>query len=128
MKQTGILIAALALVAVVPTAQAYLCQVTNTTSGTIKVTIKLAACDAINVGEVKAGQQSKIFDTGACCFDSVEVTGTDGAVKGLTTGNIKPWGTAFGIQCFQNLNFSVYEKKSHGQTAGIGLDLYNLAG
>ena len=126
MKHTNLLFISLALLTAVSTAQAYLCQVSNTTSGTIKVTINLAACTDIEVGEVAAGQKSKIFDTGACCFASVAVKGTSGAVKGFENKEKKPWGTP--IQCFQNLNFSVYEKQEHGQTTGIGLDLYNLAG
>lgn len=100
-------------------AQAYLTQVENATSGTIKVRINLAKCKSIDLGEIKTGRTSKIADTGACCFESISVIGTDGPIKGLESGTVAPWGT--GWQCFQNIHFKCYEAKTDGRATHIGV-------
>ena len=107
-------------------AHAYLARVENATSGAIAVTINLAACAPIQIGLLKPGEVSRIFDTGACCFDSISATGTTDPIMNMNSGNVRPWGT--GWQCFQNLHFKCYEMKSGGRAIGIGFQHANLAG
>jgi hypothetical protein len=115
-----LLVALIAAVGCAPSAHAYLARVENATSDTITVTINLASCAPIQVGALKPGEISKIFDTGACCFDSISAIGTT-----AHSGNIKPWGS--GWLCFQNVHFRCYEMKSGNKVIGIGFQHSNLA-
>jgi hypothetical protein len=104
---------------------AYLAQVENATSGTIDVRINLATCAPIDVGTLKPGEMSKIFDTGACCFDSISATGITAPIMDMKSGTVRPWGT--GWLCFQNIHFTCYEMKAGGKVTGIGFQHRNLA-
>ncbi len=115
-----------AILSTVP-AYAYLTRVENATEGDIIVTINLSNGGApVEVGILKSGETSKLFDTGPLCFDSISATGMTHTITGMSTGNIKPWGS--GWQCFQNIHFKCYEMKSGGKTTGIGFHYTTLAG
>ena len=82
------LLSALALASVASSAHAYQIRFENTTSGTIKVSLKLTAGPTIEVGSLKPGETSKIFDSGAYCFESARALGVNGAVNGVDSGAI----------------------------------------
>jgi len=117
---------ALLIIAVISTssAQAYQARITNNTTGNITVTINLAACRPIQVGVLKPGETSKTLETGACCFESVNATGTSGASMNISSGNVRPWGPTW--QCFYNLHFTVSEKVSNGKVTSLIIEETNL--
>jgi hypothetical protein len=101
-------------------AHAYKARVTNNTTGNITTSINLAACRPIQVGVLKPGETSTTFDTGACCFESINATGTSGASMNISSGNVRPWGPTW--QCFHNLHFTVSEKVSNGKVTSLIID------
>ena len=98
-------------------AHAYQTRVTNNTTGNITVSINLAACKPIQVGVIKPGETSTTFDTGACCFESVNATATSGAAMHTSSGNVRPWGETW--QCWYNLHFTVSEKVANNKVVGL---------
>lgn len=111
------------IVAVICTtsAHAYKAIIENKTSGDITFSINLAACRPIQAGVIKAGQTSQIFETGACCFESVNATGISGAITNISSGNVRPWNENT-WQCFYNLRFTVHEKYTAGKVTGLIVD------
>jgi|GEM_PF-1831132 len=101
-------------------AYAYQARVENRTSEDITVSINLAACRPIQVGVIKPGQTSQTFETGACCFESVNATGTSGAIKNITSGDVRPWNENT-WQCFRNLLFIISEKREGKDSRPTGL-------
>jgi hypothetical protein len=119
MKHSIVLISTLVAFGCNSSVYAYKTRVQNATTGDITVSINLAACRPILVAILKPGETSQIFDTGACCFESVNATGIGGAVLNISSGNIRPWGENW--QCFRDLHFKVYEEREHGNIVGLGV-------
>lgn len=100
-------------------AQAYLTQIENKTSSTISVRINLAQCKSLDLGEIKPGKTSKLFNTGACCFESIHAVAVDGPLKGIESGVVAPWGK--GWHCFQNIAFTCSEARTDGRTTHLSI-------
>jgi hypothetical protein len=120
MNQFKSILAVLTALMCSSSAYAYKTQVENRTSDDITVSINLAAGRPIQVGVIKANQKSKIFETGAYCFESVNATGTNGAIKNISSGDVRPWNENT-WQCFRNLLFIVSEKRegTDGKPTGL---------
>jgi hypothetical protein len=120
MNQFKSLFAVLTALICFSSAYAYKARVENRTSGDITVSINLAACRPIQVGVMKSGQTSETFETGACCFESVTATGTSGAIKNISSGDVRPWNENT-WQCFRNLLFIISEKREgmDGKPTGL---------